>query len=100
MNLIESTITENLKDQNTIFVFPTGTSGNLWADYIVQNGRIKCVASQRFIAWDNFKSEAIKCKVQGKSSIPGVMRKVFATNLIEENKNQPFLKRIILDHLL
>lgn len=97
MNLIESTITENLKDQNTIFVFPTGTSGNLWADYIVQNGRIKCVASQRFIAWDNFKSEAIKCKVQGKSSIPGVMRKVFATNLIEENKNQPFLKRIILE---
>jgi len=40
---------------------------------------------KKFIAWDVFKQNSIKSKVQNKKSIPSVLRKIFVSRLITEN---------------
>src|SRR5574344_236699 len=86
-------------DGQSVFVFPTGVSADLWADWTVKHPDITgvtAVAMDRFIAWDDFKSDSIKSHVEGKKSIPSVMRTVFAANLISENAQSPFLKNLIV----
>lgn len=39
----------------------------------------------KFMAWDKFKQNSIKSKVQNRKSIPAVLRKIFVRRLIEEN---------------
>ena len=39
----------------------------------------------RFIAWDVFKQNSIKSKVQNKKSIPSALRKIFVSRLVREN---------------
>src|SRR5574344_288528 len=58
-------------DGQSVFVFPTGVSADLWADWTVRHSDITgvtAVAMDRFIAWDDFKSDSIKSHVEGKKS--------------------------------
>lgn len=95
-NLIFKTLEENISDPNTIFVFPTQTAAQLWAEKFITVSTTKAVAMERFTAWDSFKGNSIKSKKQNKTSIPSILRKVFATTLMEKNKDTSFLKGIIL----
>lgn len=94
-NLIEETIKENIKDIKNRFVFPTQMAADLWADRATDTCGISAVAMERFVAWDDFKGNSVKSKQQDKKSIPSVMRTVFATILLEENKKAPFIKKLI-----
>lgn len=94
-NIIKKTITENITNQNTVFIFPTQNAADLWADYITSNGPVKAVAMERFIAWDNFKGTSIRSQNQNKKSVPSTMRKIFADRLISENAENPFFKNLI-----
>jgi len=42
----------------------------------------------KFIAWDDFKQNSIKSKVQNKKSIPSVLRKIFVSRLVNENAGE------------
>jgi hypothetical protein len=87
------------QDGQSVFVFATGVSADLWADWTVKHPEITgvtAVATDRFIAWDDFKSNSIKSHVEGKKTIPSVMRTVFSANLISENALSPFLKNLIV----
>lgn len=88
MNEIFSIIQKNVNDENSIFVFSTDIASSSWADYIISNTNIKAVPQEQFIAWDTFKGSAVKSKMQNKTSIPSLLRKLFVTALLDKNIEQ------------
>ena len=84
MNSIETVLLENIDKPDSVFVFPTGISASRWADHA-----LRCkggtIAMNKFIAWDDFKSNSIRSKVKNKKSIPSALRKIFVSRLIKEN---------------
>lgn len=95
LNPIPKIINEKISSINTVFVFPTQTSVNMWADWAISSTTKTAVAMERFMAWDDFKGASIRSTHQDKTSIPGTMRKIFASNLIQQNSEQKFLNYII-----
>lgn len=95
LNLIESILKENIKNQSVIFVFPTQIAADLWADRATLITGVSAVAMERFIAWDDFKGRSIKSQKQDKTAIPSVLRKIFSSIIASENAKSPFLKSII-----
>lgn len=95
-NIIEKTLTENIRNLCNIFVFPTQMAADLWADRATLTCGVTAVSMERFVAWDDFKGKSIRTKQQSKTSIPSVMRNIFATKIIEENSENPFLKSLIV----
>lgn len=94
-NIIEETLKANIKNVNNRFVFPTQMAADLWADRATLTCGVTAVAMERFMAWDDFKGNSIKSKQKNRKSIPSVMRTVFSTLLLEENKKNPFIKKLI-----
>lgn len=94
-NIIEETLKENIKNHKNRFVFPTQMAADLWADRATLTCGVTAVAMERFLAWDDFKGNSIKSKQKDRKSIPSVMRTVFSTLLLEENKKNPFIKKLI-----
>ncbi|MCL2444011.1 MAG: PD-(D/E)XK nuclease family protein [Treponema sp.] len=84
MNSVETILLENIDNPNSMFIFPTDISASRWADHLL---RIKggSIAMNKFIAWDIFKQDSIKSKVQNKKSIPSALRKIFVSRLVKEN---------------
>lgn len=106
MHKILEILSDNLYKKDVFFVFPTEIAASTWLEKLVtvsvdQNTKMVAVAKERFLSWDTFKSESIKSRMQNKRSIPSIMRKLFAENLIEQNKTliqnqkQPLFKEII-----
>lgn len=98
LNKIESVLIENIKNPNTIFVFSTDVVKNSWIDWLVMNTEssgTNTVPLERFTAWDNFKSEYISSSQQGKCTIPSLLKKMFVRDLIRENGENLFFKKII-----
>lgn len=95
-NEIEKILKQNIKNLDTVFIFPTQTAADLWADRIISVSDVKAVAMERFVAWDDFKGEAIRGTKQDKKAIPSTLRTFFASKLISENAEKPFLKDIIV----
>ena len=94
-NPVPEIIRKKIRQLETTFVFPTQTSANMWADWTVMNTDAKSVPSERFIAWDDFKGEAIKSKQQDKRSVPSAMRSIFSADLIKKNASEKFLSYLI-----
>lgn len=84
MNPVETALLQNIDKPNSCFVFPTDIAASRWADHLL---RLKggTIAINKFIAWDIFKQNSIKSKVQNKKSIPSALRKIFVSCLIREN---------------
>jgi len=84
MNSVETVLLENINKNNSRFIFPTDIAASRWADHLL---RLKggSVAMNKFIAWDVFKQNSIKSKVQNKKSIPSALRKIFVSRLLAEN---------------
>lgn len=95
-NMIEKVLTEHINEKKTVFVFPTQTAADLWADRIISVSTVTAVAMERFIAWDDFKGTSIKSQHQNKTSVPSTMRKMFASQIISENKEKLFFKNLIV----
>ncbi|MCR5046769.1 MAG: PD-(D/E)XK nuclease family protein [Treponema sp.] len=90
MTIIEKTLKENILDKNTVFIFNSDVALNSWTDYIVnQNGQESwplSIEQDRFLAWDTFKGKALKVQEEGFESVPSLLRKLFARNLLERIK--------------
>ncbi|MCR4822607.1 MAG: PD-(D/E)XK nuclease family protein [Treponema sp.] len=95
MQNIQAILKNHITNQNAVFVFPTDVACKKWADWVIQNSSVKAIAMERFMAWDIFKGECIRAKSQDLKTIPSLMRKIFADNLIRENARKPFLKNLI-----
>jgi hypothetical protein len=84
MNSVETVLLSNIDNPNSCFIFPTDIAASRWADHLLRL-RGGSVAMRKFIAWDVFKQNSIKSKVQNKKSIPTALRKIFVGRLIKEN---------------
>ena len=89
MNPIFDTLLHHINDENSVFVFTTEIACTSWQDKILEDEIVQAIPLEKFIAWDKFKSEAVRSKVQNKTSIPSVVRKLFSHWVIEENKILP-----------
>jgi len=96
-NLLADFLKQKLPFQNEYFVFQTELSAQQWADWATdsKNSGTSAVALERFLAWDSFKSNAIKSQNQDKKTIPSVLRKLFAEDLVLQNSKEAFLQEII-----
>ena len=94
-NIVEKILKENIRNQDTIFVFPTEIAASLWADRSIFVTDCQAVALERFLAWDKFKGEAVRSENQNKISVPSTMRQIFVSRLIEQNAEKPFFKSLI-----
>ncbi|MBR1535587.1 MAG: PD-(D/E)XK nuclease family protein [Treponema sp.] len=95
MQNLESVLSEQITNNNAVFVFPTDVACNKWADWCIENTDTKAVAMERFMAWDKFKGERIRGKSEDLKSVPSLMRKIFVSCLIEENAEKHFFKSLI-----
>ncbi len=93
-NIIKETILKHIAE-DSIFIFPTQFSADLWADKIISETEVTAVSMARFLAWDTFKNTSIKSINQNKNAIPSEMRRIFSSQIIQENKDSPFLKSLI-----
>jgi hypothetical protein len=104
MNSVETALLENVDKPGSLFIFPTDVAASRWADHLLrlqarlryQNGGGAAavsgiaaisgtVAMEKFMAWDTFKQNSIRSKVQNRKSVPAVLRKIFIAALIREN---------------
>ncbi len=95
MNPIEETLKKYILDHQIRFVFGTQIEASLWADRALDVTEAQAVETERFLAWDDFKGTAVKCRNANRKSVPGLLRKVFAAKIIEENAHSPFFSSII-----
>ena len=94
-NIIVETLRKYISDQTVRFVFATQVECERWADMALEVTDAEAVATERFIAWDDFKGTAVKCRNESKESIPSLLRSVFAASIIEENAREKFIRNII-----
>ena len=95
MNVVIQALREHIANQNVRFVFPSQTAAGLWAIKTCTLGIARSVASNRFLAWDRFKEEAITERDATRHPATSVMRKLFAEALIRENGEKVFLKALL-----
>ncbi len=101
LDLIKNALTQNIKNENVFFVFPTDIDATSWAEWVITKTQQKAVPAERFIAWDSFKGSNIKIRKKDANAVPSLLRKIFAMQIIESNKaciaanKEPLLKKII-----
>lgn len=96
MSDLKSILFENASNQGAVFVFPTDIACQKWADWVVKNTGVTAVPMERFLAWDAFKGSCIRSDVKELRTVPALMRKIFAMNLIQKNAEKPFFKNLIV----
>jgi len=82
---IEKILLENSDNPRALFIFPTDLACSRWADQLLRRCGGGTLAMNKFIAWDTFKENSARSRVQKKKSIPGVLRKMFVSALVAEN---------------
>jgi hypothetical protein len=95
---ISEVISQNIRDLNSVFVFPTDVVKNSWIDWTIKNPQesgVRAFNLEQFAAWDVFKSTSLKSVRENSECIPSVVRKIFAEKIIAENNEKNFFKKII-----
>jgi hypothetical protein len=76
---------EHIGDPGVLFVFPTDIAMNRWAERLLRLRGGGSLEMERFTAWDRFKRESVRSLMQDRRAVPPVLRKIFASRLLEEN---------------
>jgi hypothetical protein len=84
-NPVDRILMENCGNPGALFVFPTDVALNRWVDRLLRLRGGGTVAMEQFTAWDSFKQESIRSRMQDKKSVPSLARKIFTSRLLEEN---------------
>jgi hypothetical protein len=95
MNIVIQILRERVADRNVRFVFPSQIASDLWARKTCTLGIARSVAKNRFLAWDDFKKEAIQEKETKRKPATAVTRDLFADALAKRNSEASFLKSLI-----
>ena len=88
MNPVAAILLKNLENPNALFIFPTDVSASQWTDHLLRLLGGGTLAMDRFIAWDTFKQNSVKSRMQNRRSIPSALRKIFVSALIRENADR------------
>ena len=102
MNFSEEKISEviaaNIKNIDSLFVFPTDVVQTSWINWTVKNSDesgVRAFNLDQFTAWDKFKSDYLKAADENLICISPVVRKVFVQKILSENNEKHFFKRIV-----
>ena len=101
INPVEEYIRQEGLNECAIFVFPSDIAATLWREKALSITNAGTLPSERFIAWDRFKEDAVKASVAGKSPVSALLRKLYALDFTRRNaqsfisENQPFLTTLI-----
>jgi len=95
MNIVIQTLREHITNQNVRFVFPSQIASESWARKTCTLGIARSVARSRFLAWDDFKKEAIQENETKRQPATAVMRDLFADALAKKNSEVIFFKSLI-----
>ncbi|MDR2746805.1 MAG: PD-(D/E)XK nuclease family protein, partial [Treponema sp.] len=82
---VDRILLEHIEDPGALFVFPTDIALNRWAERVLRLRGGGSLAMERFTAWDRFKRDSIRSRIQDKRAVPPALRKIFAGRLLEEN---------------
>ena len=92
MNFSEDKISEvisaNIKNVDSLFVFPTDVVQTSWINWAIKNpdeSGVRAFNLDQFTAWDKFKSDYLKASDENLICIPPVVRKVFVQKILSEN---------------
>lgn len=84
-NPVATHITQYGADDSTVFVFPSDIAASLWLEEALELTGEGTLPSDRFIAWDRFKEQAVQASVAGRRPVSAVIRKLYALELAERN---------------
>ncbi len=93
---IADILIKNIKNPDSVFIFPTDTVLNGWADFLIINNektKVQALPMERFIAWDKFKSHYLHATKEGFDTIPSILKKFFVHDLILKNAQAPVQER-------
>lgn len=94
-NVISRKIRQCGADGSVVFVFPSDVAARLWLEESLDLTGAGTMPSQRFVAWDRFKEEAVQATVAGKSPVSSVIRKMYALDLAKRNAAEPLFDALI-----
>lgn len=100
---IVDVIQDKLRSPEVVFVFPTDVSASSWAEWVIthpENTHVMAVSTERFIAWDEFKTTWLHEKNDTKKPATLIARKLLARDLITKAvsanvHNKPLLNVLI-----
>jgi len=95
VNIVIQTLREHIANRNVRFVFPSQIASDSWARKTCTLGIARSVARDRFLAWDDFKKEAIQEKETKRRPATAVTRDLFADALARKNSEAIFLRSLI-----
>jgi hypothetical protein len=95
MNIVIQTLREHIANRNIRFVFPSQIASESWARKTCTLGIARSIARSRFLAWDDFKKEAIQENETKRKPATAVIRDLFADALAKRNSEVIFLKSLI-----
>lgn len=83
-----------IKKGDTVLVFPSEITSSAWQRHLLEYTRLKALRVDHIISWDTFK---VKVFGRNRTEVPvnGMIRRVFAAKLLEDNERDPFLSHII-----
>jgi len=79
---------------DVVLVFPSEIVAAGWRKALVTHGPSRAIRADRVLSWDHFKEIAIPVK-ERQRPVSRLIRRAFAESLTEENRQRPFLARII-----
>ncbi len=95
---ISEVIADNIKDIDSLFVFPNYVVKSSWIDWSINNpdsSKVRAFNLDQFMAWDEFRSSFLRAKDENLECIPPVIRKIFAEKIIASHKEKPFFNKIL-----
>lgn len=78
----------------TTVVLPSELAAEFWRLEIVRCGALRAVREDRIVSWDRFKERAFELRTDRRPA-NRVVRAVFARQLIADNAEQRFLRRVV-----
>ncbi|WP_319415891.1 PD-(D/E)XK nuclease family protein [Marispirochaeta aestuarii] len=94
MENLQTRIQDLLPDVSWNFVFPSEISARYWRRAVIRRGFCDAVWGSRFLSWDRFKEIAFGL-TESRRPVNGCIRRLFAETLAEENRESPFLSRLL-----
>ncbi|MCE5256044.1 MAG: hypothetical protein LLF89_04275, partial [Spirochaetaceae bacterium] len=84
-----------IRDRNTVFVFPTQTAADSWAEAILRFSPVEAIESDRFLSWDFFMRQACQAGLPaGRKPADAALRFLWASQIMAEQANTPFLEAL------
>ncbi|TVR02981.1 MAG: PD-(D/E)XK nuclease family protein [Spirochaetaceae bacterium] len=91
---LESMVLALLDDPAQVLVVPSEVVARFWRQRAVAPPRPPALSANRIISWDSFKESHFDLR-QAATPVNATLRRVFATGLLHENREAPFLQAVV-----